>query len=124
MDLTNQDAIKQSNILIANFMGLEWIEEIKEFQDIKNKTFYKEVHYNSDWNSLMPVIEKIKSIDITPAPNWSGYTIEINYGNYIEISGFPMKKIFKNVSLFYGITHSALYAAVVEFITEYNKTLK
>jgi len=123
MDLTNQDAIKQSNILIATFMGLEWIEEIKEFQDIKNQTFYKEVLYNSDWNLLIPVLDKIKSIDITPAPNWSGYRIEINYGNYVEISGFPMKTIFSNASIHKG-TLNALYIAVVTFITEYNKTLK
>ena len=75
--------------------------------------------YNGSWEWLMPVVEKIQSIDIEPAPNYRGYRIEIVIGCYVKITGFPMPPISKNVSIV-GSDIEATWQAVVEFIKWYN----
>lgn len=70
------------------------------------------------WNQLMPVVEKIQSIEITPPPNYQGYRIEIVVRGYVRISGFPMPTITTNVSSEGGLL-PAVYKAVVEFIKWY-----
>lgn len=72
-----------------------------------------------DWNDIMPVVDKIIEIDITPAPNWSGYRIEIVPRGYVKISGFPMPPIFRNVAID-GSLINAVYKAVTAFIQWYN----
>lgn len=79
--------------------------------------------FQHDWNKLMMVVDKIISIDITPAPNWTGYRVEIVPRGYIQISGFPMPKITTNVSI-EGSLINAVYKAVVQFVKWYNSQPK
>ena len=80
----------------------------------------KDFEYHSSWDWLIPVVEKIKSIDITPPPNYRGYRIEIVVQGYVKIEGFPMPTIFKNVSI-EGSLINSVYNAVIAFITWYNQ---
>ena len=82
-----------------------------------------QLQYHSSFDWLMPVVEKIQSIPITPAPNYRGYRIEIVVQGYVEITGFPMPRISTNVSI-EGSLINAIYSAVIQFITWYNKTKK
>lgn len=95
---TKEMSIKESNKMIAEFMGL--LPKIK---------YHK---YNSDWNLLMPVVEKIDGLlmddnFVTMQMNRTliempehGLTIEGLGNSWIE----------------------ATYKAVVEFIKRYNET--
>lgn len=121
------EEIIQGNKLIARFMGILRIVpdyEIEvEYQLVELKDggiwHWNELRYHSSWDWLMPVVDKIIKIDITPAPNWSGYRIEIVPRGYVKISGFPMSTITTNVSV-EGSLILAVYKAVVEFIQFYN----
>jgi hypothetical protein len=77
--------------------------------------------YHTSWDWLMPVVEKIVEIDITPAPNWRGYRVEIVPRGYVKIEGFSMTHVFKNVFI-EGSLINAVWQAVVQFIQWYNKT--
>lgn len=118
----------EGNKLIAEFMGFEgqhedWcgnnILEIDELM-VPQLRHYKP---NERWDDLMPVVEKIQSIEITPPPNYRGYRIEIVVQGYVEITGFPMPKISKNVSI-EGSLINAVWQAVVQFINWFNSVQK
>lgn len=128
----------EGNKIIAEFMGLKRIGSSESSENIlevpvykhfdKNgkvfgETYYTHHKYHSSWDWLMPVVEKIQSIDIAPAPNYRGYRIEIVVQGYVKISGFPMPTIFKNVSI-EGSLINAVWQAVVQFIQWYNKNNK
>lgn len=44
--------------------------------------------FHLKWEKLMSVIDKIMDIDITPAPQWTGYRMEIVPRGYVKITGF------------------------------------
>lgn len=117
--------VENGNRLIAEFMGVEKCircdpEDCGRYKfGESNYYFPLEMQYHTSWDWLMPVVEKIISIDITPAPNWLGYRVEIVPRGYVKITGFPMPPINKNVSL-EGSLINAVYSAVVEFITWFN----
>ena len=125
------------NILIAKFMGYKfndypdlrhsnitkpnessWFYASWDIEDF-NSYVLENLNFHSSWGLLMPVIEKIAKIDITPAPNYTGYRIEIVPSGYIKIEGTGMPRIFKNVSVEKGLIN-ATCAAIVEFIKFYN----
>lgn len=118
----------ENNILIAKFMGGElsdrFIAKVKIIK-INHENYYsygclpEDLKYNTSFDWLMPVVEKIQSINITPPPNYTGYRIEIVVQGYVKISGFPMPPITKNVSIEGGLLN-AIYASVIEFIKWYN----
>lgn len=83
----------------------------------------KKAQYHISWDWLMPVVEKIQSIDITPAPRYDSYRIEIVVQGYVKIQGTGMPRIFKNVSIEGGLIN-AVYAAVLQFIIWYNQNKK
>jgi len=85
---------KENNILIAEFMGKE----------IYHK--YHESFYDVSWSWLMPVVEKIESID---------YKVEITLTE-TEISGFEYCSTFYSND---SKIHST-YTSVLEFIKWYN----
>ena len=68
----------------------------------------------------MPVVERIQSIKISPAPHYASYRIEIVIQGYVKITGFPMSRIFRNVSV-EGSLIGAIYEAVVDFIKWHSK---
>ena len=121
-------SIEESNRLIAEFDG--WV--FGKYDNLPYKAHkiingeeiglhISQFSYHKDWNELWNIIDKIIDFDITPAPNWSGYKIEIVPRGYVKISGFPMPPIFSNVSI-EGSVMKASYKAVVQFIEYYNST--
>lgn len=127
----SETSIEHGNMLIADFMGLvrkapnnySWLHQWWKLEPNKKENTFMgyddSLEYHSSWDWLMPVVDKIIDIDITPAPNWSGYRVEIVPRGYVRISGFPMHSISKNVSL-EGSLKNAVWSAVVEFIEYYN----
>lgn len=126
--------IEEGNKMIAEFMGAEMPASSKDADgnirscslvykgvrvDYIGNSGYGEFKFHSSWDWLMPVVEKIQSIDITPAPNYSGYRIEIVVQGYVKITGFPMTGIFTNVSV-EGSLIKAVWLAVIKFIQWYN----
>ena len=107
---------EQGNELIGEFMGLHfhktgWVDNCH----IDGNYECDELKYNYSWDWLMPVVEKIQSIDITPPPRYTGYRIEIVVQGYVMIKGFPMPTINTNVSI-EGSLIKAVWLAVVKFI--------
>lgn len=99
--------IEQSNKLIAEFMGLNCPP--------KNGIGYysvDELDYNSSWDWLMPVVEKIESLR---------YWVEIR-GTYIGIGirGHEETIINRSFSSIRTKNIEALYRVIVEFINWYN----
>ena len=52
--------IIEGNKLLAEFMGLEIITDDISYFDTNYRTLRK---YDSDWSALMPVVEKIKTLN-------------------------------------------------------------
>lgn len=114
----------EDNKLIAEFMGLrrgDMPDNKYLFPFGKHRGYCRaeKLKFHASWDWLMPVVEKIVELDITPAPNWSGYMVEIVPRGYVKIEGFPMKTILTNVSIEGGLLN-AVYKAVVQFIQYYN----
>ena len=104
----------KDNKLIAEFMGATIGDRHVSFPDIKikevgivsNNRSVEDLHYNTSWDWLMPVVEKIKilvmeddSDELYNSEEWDNITHTLVQ---IEIK--------------------SVYQAVVEFINEYNKT--
>lgn len=108
--------IEQKNRMIAEFMGLEPL-----YSDPKNFIFYRPLNnyiyincmqYNSSWDWLMPVVEKIEGLGFTieknfqPADNdWQCLLVK---GNDILFQEFNEESI------------QAMHYVVSEFIEMYN----
>ena len=105
------------NKLIAEFMGFELQNNPNErwfnqwfTKETLNKPYNSRIeilHFDTDWNWLMEVVEKVESL---------GVIVEIRE-NVCYISPFPNNYIceLKDTKL------QATYKAVVEFIKWYNK---
>jgi hypothetical protein len=110
------EMITQNNILIAEFMGFKKDSPSTNwYYDLKKSRYYRlnELLYDTDWNWLMKVVDKIESL---------GYVHSI-YGNF---STFLKKGTFNEliwVDEFRGNTKlEAVYISVIEFIKWYNET--
>lgn len=115
---------KNDNELIAEFMGIVF------WKQIKNERYYKvpkehvyannaglgQFRYDTSWDWLMPVVEKIESLhSVVPGHLLQ---IEITRG-FVKILGTPGQHIFYNISI-EGSKIQATYRAVVDFIKWYN----
>lgn len=119
--------IEEKNILIAEFMGwklghpelleLRWSNEWFEGRDKKTTKGY--LHFHTDWNWLMQVVEKIESITADGFDNSDNFfnvtigcglycTIQDAYGEILEIDNCKETKI------------KTVYSACVEFIQWFN----
>jgi hypothetical protein len=123
----NQQEIINSNVKIAEFMGKEAHEKLcyQEFGNID----YSNCHgfYNSSWNWLMPVVEKISLIpllnhDNTPCTEPSDtchpYTFNMadEDGNrMVRLKGFQLQKA--------KTLMEATFLAVVDFVYFHQTTL-
>ena len=114
--------MKTENKLIAEFMGMEeerhsdgrylFTTDLEEAKGIDTR-FTEELYFHISWDWLMPVVEKINTID--------DYKFSVNiYYHYTTITN--------NLTLMDIIdegtdkdTMSRCYNAVVKFINEYNK---
>ncbi len=103
--MTDQQII-DNNILVAEFMK-KW--------DMQFEISIEKLQYHKDWNWLMPVVEKIGNISISPAQI---ITVEITNG-YTLIRGRGIH-IYYNASIEKSML-AATYKAIVEFIRMYNK---
>lgn len=109
---------QENNKLIAEFMGLSIKEGVSYYTD-ENDMFpmnveVKGVHlpYDTDWNWLMPVVEKIESL---------GYEFFI-VEDRIKIAHNTDHSIDTIINFTLGGSkREATYKAVVEFINQYNK---
>lgn len=101
---------REENILIAEFMHLELAPEY--IQDRHNVPLafkggkYQPLQYDTDWNALMPVVEKIESLK---------FRTDIG-GTYCEIH--TPKIIFNE---FNDTKIKATYNSVIAFINWYNQ---
>ena len=104
--------MEENNKIIAEFMGLNNLKDSKgDAWDYMNtgKSIYtlrtKNLHYESDWNWLMKVVEKIFKdfYKINPCPI------------YLKIN---IEKALNEVNI------EAVYNACVEFIKWYNQNLE
>ena len=107
----------ESNKIIAAFIGFKLYEHFGAFMtESGNVQFYK-AKYHKSWDWLMPVIDKIESL---------GYGTEL-YCSKRDGYFFSIGKYGSTTALHDSQSESRIecvYNAVVEFITEYNKTKK
>jgi hypothetical protein len=111
----------ENNKLIAEFMGLRYAEDsvyIDTLKEMRANGIYfeqgymtSELKYDSDWNWLMSVVEKIESLgnDVLITSNY----IQIAYNDGED---FIVIELEGNIKIF------AVYNSVIKFITWYNET--
>lgn len=118
------DNIIENNKLIAEFMGFiaDKSFEVKLVDGINTSYYYykddvmclpETMRYNSSWNWLMEVVEKIESL---------GNDILIT-SNYIQIT-YDKGEKFITIELEGNIKIFAVYNACIEFIKWYNEQNK
>ena|SRR3990167_7788 len=124
-----------TNELIARFMG----EEVKRDCIVKYHAYsvcgvnpdgacHYPMKYHDDWEWLMPVIERIRTIQL-PSPSMIpiGVTID-NYGCYITDGCWNSSEIVSNTETGLGSkipnVRELTYKTVVEFIEWYNERIK
>jgi len=110
----------ESNKIISEFMGFTEYNHgsYKTFsKDNKDHFYDSQLQYDRLWERLMPVIDKIESL---------GYSTEL-YSSQRDGYFFTIGKYGSTTALHDSQSESRIecvYNAVVEFITEYNKTKK
>lgn len=149
--MTNED-ILEGNKLIAEFFGLKrgwWIsqqkpltDDKKQWCDLDGKTFLeskvyydKDLLFNSSWDWLMAVVDKIESIDedlidtkrnyhffiqkrlTRLVYNWAVYSTANDKMNMKAFA--PSFKDYRHVV--FGSKIQSTYTAVIEFIKWYNE---
>ena len=116
--------------LIAEFMSENFHEDSWSHGDIEYKT---------SWDWLMPVVEKIESLDLSEyGYQWKGIDGEVEYNNgsicveieqgrcwiYMNLSLDPPHTLNEKTSYIkFPSKIEAVYAAIVEFIEYYNKLI-
>ena len=108
---------QENNKLIAEFMGITPNEE--GVYRISKHEGYSECHlsYHKEWNWLMPVVDKIESID----EDGFSYSIQVEYHSVViwkHSDRFDSKRI---IEVNGESKRSTTYNAVVEFINQFNK---
>ena len=122
--------IQESNKLIAEFMGVESYYANGYTNFIYGEDNHRtdvDLHYDKEWNWLMPVVERINTLDgkykgsiysdpwgIVKCNIW----MKIKEKNHYELLSRPH---FKNEDFKNPI--NSFYKTVVEFIKWYNKEL-
>ena len=102
----------ENNKLITEFMGYykyAWIGHTMYIFEDDNHRAEVDLHYHSDWNWLMPVVEKIESL---------GYKVDISKWENSQYCGIYLngKKIAGNET---NTKIEAVYNACIEFIKWY-----
>ena len=135
MKLTNnKKEIALKNKLIAKFVG--WEYEVHSNTYRLNDIIMTELNFHKDWKLLMPVVEKIESLDLKEyGYKWKGIDGETEYNNgsicveieqkncwiYMNLSLDPMHTLNPiSYQKEYDTKIQATFEAVVEFIEHYN----
>lgn len=105
----------ENNILIAEFMGYEIKNPQGKLLNLKINVWYPDnFKFDTDWNWLMEVVEKIESVDNNE------FTVKI-FNSSCEITGF---ETYPNFFIFANIMESkitAVYNCCVEFVKWHNQ---
>lgn len=124
-------ATSETNSLIAEFMELEKSKNVwdnneyaytMKHGDVFNKwVIPSEMKYHSSWDWIMPVFEKIQSIEYEPKDGDDDYNWNIPYirtlgNNMCRINRMPLSKGNNLIDCF--------YESIVEFIKWYNQNKK
>ena len=116
----------ENNKLIAEFMGLIESSIPNEYWTKKSTEGFGmgqmvELKYDTDWNWLMHVVDKIENIE----SEGQVFSFEINRNRAHVLyapANYPNEKWFNNLFLHEGDTKiNNTYKAVVEFINWYNE---
>lgn len=129
MGKINKEYIIEKNIIIAKFMGI--ITEINPFTPdggirVNNKL---SLQYDYSWEWLMPVVEKIESLEYPILNKYANITFNrFKNGRYIfwSVNGIldynDGKKTVVTIKSSNGLVEiEVLYNITVEFIELYNK---
>ena len=112
---------QENNKLIAEFMGMKYSDK-RSFNDGEWTHSIKSLsRFHSDWNWLMPVVEKIESFqDGEDGDSMRGhlYNFRIEQHFVYILDGESMDVI---IEMNGDSKRDATYNAVVEFIKQYNK---
>ena len=128
----------ENNKLIAEFMGDHFDTGLEPAYYIRYNKEYRieDSQFHESWDWLMPVVEKIESLDLSETGySWEGLDGETQYNNqnicveiernqcwiYMNLQLDPLHTI--NAETFNKKCNTkieAVYAAVVEFIEWYN----
>jgi hypothetical protein len=103
--------MKNENKLIAEFMGMKYSDERSFDNGEWTHTIKSLSKFQTDWNWLMPVVEKIESLRDADG---NAYRFLIDMCN-VEIENTDI------IVLGASYKRDAVYNAVVEFINQYNK---
>jgi len=98
---------QENNKLIAEFLG----------KDHELNQCISAPQYHTSWNWLMPVVDKIESIDI----EGRCYTIAIEFDEATVWEFTPYEDAKRKIEASSNTKREATYKAVVEFINQYNK---
>lgn len=126
--------VTENNKLIAEFMGVRNIDDTKYIENLKEMRadglyfeqgyMTSELKYDTDWNWLMEVVEKIESLGVNfwTVKNKVKLTLvgdiakKLNDSLYdTEFEGYDFEYYIEGTKI------EATYQAVVEFIKWYNK---
>ncbi len=111
----------ENNKLIAEFLGATnnnhpddydmygIIETIEDGEDEKHYFKPEEMLFNSDWNWLMEVVEKIESLDFSFQILKNGWVVINDDDNEEVLESFGESKL------------NAVYGGCIEFIKYYNE---
>jgi len=111
--------MEENNKLIAKFMGVVFHDDENQYYDNNGLYIGEDLQYHSSWDWLMPVVDKINTMDDF------NYSVSINY-HYTSITD--------NNTLYDIVDESAdgntidcrfrqgCYKAVVKFIEWYNES--
>ena len=122
----------EDNKLIAEFMGLSEPYELPQHGTIRPNGHFKteftkeQLRYHSSWDWLMPVVEKIESLNMELLDDISyvvvSFDVSITYGDCMITDDKDGTFVsFMNHSIDSNNKLGATYGAVVEFIKWYNK---
>ena len=121
MNTTNKE-IAQNNEIIAVFMGRVIPEDKLEFYDENPTTHF----YNSNWNWLMEVVEKIESLGYrTLTENECFMITKSKLSSFDVRSKDDYNTIFSDnyeINHYGGSKKENIYNACVEFIKWYNES--
>ena len=131
----------ENNKLIAEFIGVKIGVDSYSYRPGQSDLLKEEnLNYHKSWGWLMPVVEKIESLDLKEyGYQWEGIDGKTEYNNgsicveieqdrcwiYMNLSLDPFHTFNeKTRGIKFPTKLEATYAAVVEFIEYYNELIK
>jgi hypothetical protein len=104
------------NEKLLDELGIEAVGKYAVNRHSKIWSEFEYLKYSSDWNWLMPVVEKIEGLHSI----FEHYYLNVRISQgYVQIEGVKGHRIYFNTSV-EGGKIKATYKAVVEFIKYYN----